>query len=189
MDNKTQLQNYAIWSNFIYLVSGTYSIIISYRLQNLIKTSIVFFLWGLLIMASGITSIFYHINNPSWTDNPKTLDSETYKNLLKADMSLSISSVCIGILFLIYRIRYCYCNKRINNILHNSNFWFALLFMVLSAVFFFLSNNSFKDSINCKDQTNCFDENLDDYDVFHSNWHIFSGITSIFWLITLNDTY
>lgn len=190
MDDKNQLQCYSIWSNFIYFISGIYSILISFRLRNLHKNdSLFFFLWGAIIISTGVISIIYHVNNPSWTYNPNTVDSKSYKDLLVADMSLSITSIFIGIFFLIYRFCQCYINKKIKILLYSSNLWFSLIFIILSTIFFFLSHNSFKECINCKQESDCFDENLDKYDVFHSNWHIFSGITSIFWLITLNETY
>lgn len=193
-EKKNQLQKYAIWSNFIYFVAGLYSFLVSFILsQKRYKySSIIFLMWGFLIITNGIISIYYHFNNPSWTDKPETLNSNVYKDTMKADMGISISNFIIAIIFLIYRFKVCYCTCGTFSkipILYDSNFLFSILFLALSGVFFFLSDHSFKDSIKCKNAEDCFEENLDRYDVFHSNWHTFSGITSIFWLITLKNSF
>lgn len=72
--------------------------------------------------------------------------------------------------------------------LDSKDFYLSLLFIILSGVFFGLSSEHDHNAQGC-DKSACFDTQLDSYDIFHSNWHIFTSIGLIFWTNTMLFTY
>jgi hypothetical protein len=182
-----QLKIYPIWSNFIYFIAAIYSLIIAinaYCIKMKSKT-ILFTLYSILIMLTGIMSIVYHTNTPSWTNDATVIETQKFKMLLKNDQVFAITLCIISLLFLFYRV---YVLKSILPFIFDPSFSLAILFFVLSGIFYGISDHHFKQTSDCSRQK-CVNVNLDAYDIFHSNWHIFTSIGIIFWITLINNSY
>lgn len=186
-----QLKIYPIWSNFIYFVASIYSLIIAINAYchipryNMKLKSILFTLYSIIIMLTGIMSIVYHVNTPSWTNNPDIVETDKFKMLLKNDQIFAILLATVSLLFLIYRL---WVIKRVLPFVLDPSFSLAVLFFVLSGIFYGISDHHFKQTSDCPRQK-CVNVNLDAYDIFHSNWHIFTSIGIIFWITLINNSY
>jgi hypothetical protein len=175
-----QLKIYPLWSNFIYFIAGIYALGIGIYNKN-----ILFVIYGILIILTGIFSIVYHMYTPSWTGNVEIINTNTFETYLKLDQSFALLIVIYSLLFFIYRL-YVFNNNR--KLLFDFNFLLALLFIIFAFIFYGISHNHFTKTNDCVKQK-CINVNLDAYDIFHSNWHIFTSIALIFWINVLFNTY
>lgn len=188
MLSENQLKNYTMWSNFIYFIAGIFSALIGITsFRKIGRTdSMIFILFGIIIILTGAFSIHYHYNTPSWNDDPNIIKENRFKDSLNIDKGFSITSIVYAILFLFYRVAL----KGPNQIIIDPVLWLTLLFSILSIVFYCLSHSSFNHAVKeCNKDTQCFNEHIDEYDIFHSNWHIFTSITALFWITLLKHTY
>lgn len=194
-----QLKIYPVWSNVIYFVAAFYAFFISLRSFSLKLKFALFLLYAFIILFAGIFSIMYHVNTPSWTGNPDLVYTERFEKWLNLDQAFAILVVVYSALFFVYRIGVYYWNIGIGSLrgkplckkvpfLFDPNFALSLLFIVLSVIFYGIAHNHFDKTSDCK-KTACVHINLDSYDIFHSNWHIFTSIALIFWLTLLNNSY
>ncbi len=198
--DEEQLRLYTVWSNFIYFIVGLYSIIIAFLLyceKKEMKDFLFFSIYGIIIVCTGAFSVYYHHHTPSWTNDPETVQSEKYKHSLSLDVGFAYATIALSFVFLLYRM-FCVRTKGISlrKFLEDPNAFFSLMFMILSAVFYFLGGYYFdKATGQCvkKEEEEklmaCFENKISAYDVFHSNWHIFASITGIFWLNLLKNSY
>lgn len=184
------LKLFPVWSNFIYFIAGIYALIVSYR------KSIWFGVFGVLILLTGIFSIVYHVNTPSWTGEIQTTKSDEYHKWLKVDQSFAIILLIYSILFFVSRIIQLRLNLKTKMLkfVTNNNFLLAILFLILSIIFYCMSHRHIVDASGCNATAShgkqfCIHGNLDAYDIFHSNWHIFTSIGLIFWISLMNDSY
>lgn len=186
-----QLKLYPVWSNFIYFIAALYSIFISFRYKLKRLDRVLFFIFGVIILLTGAFSIKYHLTTPSWTNNQHITDTERFKKWLTYDQSFAIIVVIYALLFLIYRIVIHYYNNNHKGLLplfYDSNFYLSILFIILSFVFYMIALGHHENATECN-HVNCFHTNLDSYDIFHSNWHIFTSIGLIFWISMLKTSY
>lgn len=182
-----QLKIYPVWSNFIYFIAGIYALIIAinaYCNRDRLKM-ILFLMYAFIIMLTGIMSIVYHTNTPSWTGNPEVIETDKFKTFLHSDQAFAILLAIVSLVFLLYRM---YTIHRILRFLFDPSFLLALLFILLSCVFYGISDHHFKQTTDCP-KVKCVNVNLDAYDIFHSNWHIFTSIALIFWITLINNSY
>lgn len=199
--DKDQLRLYPVWSNFIYFVAGLYAICVSYssKDESKLKTAL-FFVFGVLLTFTGGFSVSYHMNTPSWEDNPETIQNHNFKESLAIDKGFSITLIVYGLLFFFYRLFVTFFahNGALwkYQLFHDPNWWFSLLFIILSVVFYFLAEYSFNQATGqCVKKTNeekmmnCFTDHIDVYDIFHSNWHIFTSLVGLFWITMLKNSY
>lgn len=190
-----QVKLYPVWSNFIYFIAALYAIALALK-QIKWLDRILFFVFGVLILITGVFSIVYHLHTPSWTNNQNITETKRFKKWLSFDQSFAIVVGVYAILFLLYRILYTHWyihslrNFKTFPLWLNTNFYLSLLFILLSVIFYLMANAYNHDAVNCaKHNLNCFHNNLDAYDIFHSNWHIFTSILMIFWISLLKNTY
>ena len=198
--NINQVKLYPVWSNFIYFIAGIYSIVVgiyaSCNKYKIYDKIIMFFLFGLILIATGTASIIYHLNTPSWTGDPETVETDKYKTTLKIDKGFAITSIIAALLLFSYRMTQIFLQTNLWYVLIitlDPTFILAVLFIILSIIFFVIAKDHNHDAINnCKEQNNkenCFSDSIDAYDIFHSNWHIFTSIAAIFWISFINSTY
>lgn len=203
------LKLYPVWSNGLYFVSGIYSIILGifqdffnrkclytselkFSTPNTIKKYFTkynasFIFLGILIISAGLCSIFYHLHTPSWYgfEIPRDDYEDEYKKLLVLDMTFAILSIAFATLFLIERGLHSRCFRKI---LKDPNFYLTFLCITLSLVFYFIAGNHNNSANECATKK-CFDKDIDVYDIFHSNWHIFAAFGSIFWINMLKNSF
>ncbi len=204
------LKLYPVWSNGLYFVSGIYAIILgifqnffnkkfvytsefkfssSKNIQKYFnKHNAAFIFLGLLIIGAGISSIFYHLHTPSWYgfDIPRDDYEDEYKKLLALDMTFAIASIVFASFFLVERGFHSRCFFK--NVFKDPNLYMTILCIALSITFFFIAGNHSHSASECNNKK-CFDKDIDVYDIFHSNWHIFAAFGSIFWINLLKNTY
>lgn len=201
MNDEDQLRIYPVWSNFIYFIAGLYSLILGFQLPIVIDKSFLFLTFGLLLIFTGSFSIVYHMNTPSWTNNPKYINDEEFHKWLKVDSGFAITTVVFAIFMLLFRIsmfhpiyrkykytfiQYIFCYP----LFRDPNFWLSLLFIILSVTFYYLAHGyNLQATTECKNKRKCFNTNIDSYDILHSNWHIFTSIAGLFWITTINHSY
>ena len=196
MDNdENQLRIYPVWSNFIYYIAGVYSLSIGIYYRKNIERSLLFTIFGILLLLTGTFSILYHVNTPSWTGNPDSIDDPEFQRWLNVDSAFAVTTSVFAIFMLVVRIfRYhCVFIKSKKGIIsyplfYEPNFWFAILFIILSIIFYYLAHGYNTQAISCKGGR-CFDTYIDSYDIFHSNWHIFTSTAGLFWITFLNHSY
>lgn len=192
------LKHYPVWSNFVYFFAGVYSLVVSYLIQPKQRAisninSAAFFCFGVLIIGAGISSIVYHLRTPSWTGDLGSKNEENYKISAKCDMAFAISAIIYACIFLIVRLAVYYCDTPFNGIINiplfnDSNWWISVFFIVMAIIFFGIAHAHDSNTEKCK-ETNCVDANMDGYDVFHSNWHIFAAVGAFFWINVLTNSY
>jgi len=182
-DYDAQVRNFSVWSNFMYFIAAIYTFTLFLKLHKFYLYKYIFLILSILIFLAGIFSILYHVHTPSFTQNRKIIDTEIYDQYLDLDQGFALT-VLIFSLFALFIITYCkwpiFRTIEIKCFFNNSNLYFAVLFVILSTVFYVLGGAYNKQSLNCKRQK-CFERRIDGYDIFHSNWHIFTGMTMIFW--------
>lgn len=195
-----QVKLYPVWSNFIYFITAIYAITLSYVsfcLKYKLKFTL-FAVYGIILILTGLFSILYHMNTPSWTGNPDTKNTEKYKKYLLLDQGFALTLLIYSLLFLfgilgrrIYLIRHNFLKlfvKTFQDIPRDVNLYLSILFFVLSFIFYGMGTTHVKLTEDCKKDV-CVGTNLDSYDIFHSNWHIFTSIALIFWISFLNNIY
>lgn len=197
MDNNQdiELKKYPIWSNFLYFLAALYAGIISIstltiKKYTLNEKSIMFGIFSILLLLTGLFSIIYHIHTPSWTENPEVINTQEFNTWLNVDKAFASTLTAFALFFLALRIY----KRRSKLIFYDSNFWFAILFIILSLTFYIIADNHGSNALDCKQKNKqklekCFNTNIDGYDIFHSNWHIFTSIAAIFWISLLNNSY
>jgi magnesium-transporting ATPase (P-type) len=204
------LKFYPLWSNFIYFFAFLYSLIIAIATQQKIKQTngngngngteskykiFYFSIMSLFILLTFIASMVYHCYTPSFTENKNANETKEFKISLIADKIMAGSSIFIAAIIFIVRIIKIKTTKtnKTNNwfpLFKDPNFYWLILFIILSIICWVIAGDHVDEATNdeeCDDQ--CFNVNLDAYDIFHSNWHIFAGLAAIFYLSMLNNTY
>lgn len=173
------LKHYPVWSNFIYFVSGLYVLMLGIGYSRL-----EFIIYSIVILLTGIFSILYHLNTPSYTGNQDTWNSKKYKNFMLLDQIFACLVVVLSFILFLWRgylkTFWIYLDSR--------DFYLSILFIILACIFYVIGTKHNKKAKDCN-KTVCFDTQLDAYDIFHSNWHIFTSIGLIFWTNTLLITY
>ena len=208
--NKDEITLYPVWSNFVYFIAGIYALVISLILFTIpspstsTKTKILlgssFLLYACLIFLTGIFSIIYHQNTPSYIGKFNTHKTKEYKKWLNVDCGFALTLLVYSILLVLFEFIVLGQNKDIKNFIKfifcNINFYFTLLFLILSSIFYFIAGNHHTQAHNCirdkqgqENKDNCFSDNLDAYDILHSNWHIFTSLGLIFWINVLKDVF
>ena len=180
-NKRDQARLYPMWSNFMYFIGSFYSFIITFCHKNNYDKS-VFIMFGILLLITGISSILYHKHTHSWNEQLKPI--KNYKLFLNLDMSFAILSGLYGIFVLLF-VMYIRV-KTIYPLISNINFWFSLLFLFLGLAFYLIARDSLSHSLECK-RIKCFENRIEGYEIFHSNWHIFTSIGAIFWVIVINN--
>jgi len=186
-DYEAQVRNFSVWSNFIYFLTGFYTLILAFKLTKsncYFLYKYIFYLSAILIFLTGIFSILYHTHTPSFTQNRHIINNPVYEEYLNYDQGFALTTSLYSILILIIVICLQYKFFKQNRIgieccIFDLNLWLAILFIILSIVFYVLGGAYTKQSLNCKRQK-CFKNRIDGYDIFHSNWHIFTGISLLF---------
>lgn len=188
------LKQYPVWSNFVYFFAGAYALI--YALVSKIKLvdKLMFFVFGWVIIGAGIASVIYHKTTPSWTNDFETLHNDTYIKNAKIDTGFALSAIIYAFLFLFYRLYVYYESNpfvvRHIPLIYDSNWWIAIFFITMASIFFCIAtNHDHIATTKCKDDNTCFDANIDVYDVFHSNWHIFAAVGAFFWINVLENSF
>lgn len=177
---KDIIRDYNIWSNFTYLIAGMYSVILGIKQPTKIRQSL-FCIYGILIFIDGVISIIYHMETPAFTGDTKKVYEDKYTILSQIDQYMALSTLLFFIAFISWRIRFVS--------LKDPMLFFTILFFIISIVFFSLGRHHNEKSIfDCKND-NCIIHNMDSYDIFHSNWHLFTGITFIFSITLLNNSF
>jgi predicted membrane channel-forming protein YqfA (hemolysin III family) len=187
--NKNALQLYPVWSNFIFAISGIYSIISSIS-KNKAK-AVLLSIFGILLLLTGAFSVVYHINTPSWIGRP--VETEEYKTWMIVDQVFAITTTTFAVLIFLICLGITWFSKKspklfLTFLLYDPNFYFTLLFLSLSITFFSIASDHGESAIDCK-KNKCFNKNIDSYDIFHSNWHIMTALTSIFFITMINDYF
>ena len=175
-----KLKEYPVWSNYIYFITSAYIAGVGARCRK-----IEFVLYSIIILLSGIFSIVYHKHTPSYTGSRETWDDKNFKIWSCLDQGFAVLVLVVSILFFIWRV---YVVRSIVPFLKSHDLWLSILFIILSSVFFVLGDEHHKRALECN-KHRCFDLQLDSYDIFHSNWHIFTSIGLIFWTKVLLVSY
>ena len=175
-----KLKEYPVWSNYVYFVTTAYVAGIGIRYRK-----IEFILYSIIILLSGIFSIVYHKHTPSYTGNRATWDNKHFKLWSILDQVFAALVVVVSIFFFLWR---AWVLKSFFPFMYSNDFYLSILFIILSSIFFVLGNEHHKSAKECN-KLNCFDIQLDSYDIFHSNWHIFTSIGLIFWTNVLLFSY
>lgn len=184
--SKSVIKDYNIWSNFTYFISGIYAIIVPFIVRGGIGPVYtgLFILAGILIILDGVISCVYHHHTPSYKSDESQKHREEYKILCDSDRYLAITSATLSVVLLLMRI---YAGK-LMVILRDPTFYLTILFIIIGFVFYFLARQS-ENSIETCSSSKCKIHNMDSYDIFHSNWHLFTGISILFGLTTLKHTF
>jgi predicted membrane channel-forming protein YqfA (hemolysin III family) len=176
---------YPVWSNFIYFIAGLYAMVMVICRKDFTPwTRVLFALYGILIILTGSFSVVYHMNTPSWTGASEY--TETFDKWLEIDQSFALTITIYSLLFAIYAL---VVNGFCARVFLDFNFWFSVLFIVLSTVFYFLGNQSTQNAFDCGDYKVCYRQHIDGYDIFHSNWHIFTSLALIFWITWIVNVF
>lgn len=180
------IKDYNIWSNFTYFISGIYAMVVPFIIKGGISPVYtgLFILSGILIILDGSISCVYHHHTPSYKNNEEQINNQEYKILCDTDMYLAISSAILSFILLALRL---YAGK-LGIIVRDPNFYLTLLFIIIGLVFYFLARNSENELKTCSSKQ-CKIHSMDSYDIFHSNWHLFTGISILFGLTTLKHTF
>lgn len=182
-----QLKLFTLWSNFIYFIAGAYALLISYfeyKLNKVTSKLSLFLVYGLLLILTGSFSISYHLHTPSWTGNYNTVNTKRFEKNLELDKGFAVGIMVYSLLIFLFRIWICKIW-----FIYDSNFYFAFLFGLLGFIFFGIANKHFEETGECKKRKLCVHTHLDSYDIFHSNWHIFTSISLIFWISLIYNSY
>lgn len=167
---------YPVWTNILYFIASCYSLYISRTFKDNRYYYYAFLIYALLLLLTGIFSIIYHVNTFSFTLSSHN-ETDTWSML---DQSFAILTVVYPILLFFLVV---YLKKRTHV---DENFFLTIVFIILSIVFYVLSSHSLEelhrhDCTMTPRKAKCTEE-LYKYDIFHSNWHIFSAMAIIFWL-------
>lgn len=184
MEDKNQLQLYTVWSNFIYFVVAIYSICIAI---SYLKTKKIpaygFIIYGTISFFVGLFSILYHLQTISWTGDMDSEKKEEHVIFHMVDKIFAIMMFIIMIsVFFGLSIYKTLKESKFDGLL-DPNFYFTIIFCTVSIIFYLTALNHNSHAVTeCKNVKECIDVNLDGYDMLHSNWHLFTGVSSIFWL-------
>lgn len=183
------IQKYNIWSNFMYFVAGTYSISIGIFLHAhpsnelvYIPTPISFGLMGTLLYTVGITSCIYHSHKQEVPNG----GIEHFAQLSNTDTYLSLATFIYGFLFLCMRIA---ITGNILKILKDPVLYITLLLGIISIVFYTMARVYDNRALFVCESLDCIQDNMLTYDVFHSNWHLFTGMTALFAITLIKHTF
>lgn len=180
------VKDYNIWSNFIYFIAGIYSIIVGFSCKNnLIYSKLAFIFFGILLISNGVISTIYHQHTPSYKIDIKQKQSEYYQSYSEADKWVSMTSLIYSIIFFLSR---CYIGDIIK-ILKDPMLYLTILFGIIALIFYTKANKHSEKSEECKNKKTCIRHNLLSYDLFHSNWHIFTGVSILFGITVIKNTY
>ena len=191
-ETKKIIQNYNCWSNFMYFISGAYACLVPIILLKTDKIiskpyTGVFILFGILLIITGSVSCAYHHHTPSFNANVEKVKTKEFISLQEMDQYLALTSLIYGILFVLVRIM----DNKFKPIVSDPMLYLSILMGIIAIIFYSIANNHNHDAIhNCKKNDNlCINNNLDAYDIFHSNWHLFSGIGALFGITLLKHTF
>ena len=191
-ETKKIIQNYNCWSNFMYFISGAYACLVPIILKEtgvcISKPYVgVFVLFGILLIITGSVSCAYHHHTPSFNGNVEKVKTKEFISLQEMDQYLALTSLIYGILFVLVRIM----DKKFMVLVKDPTLYLTILMGIIAIIFYSIASNHNHEAIhNCKknDKT-CIDNNLDAYDIFHSNWHLFTGIGALFGITLLKHTF
>lgn len=193
---ETDLKLYPVWSNFIYFITSIYALMLSMSMSSRVDIvkKVLFFVYSIVILLTGTFSIIYHVNTPSWTGSKDVTRTEDFKLWLKLDQSFAIILVIYSLLLLLFRlIVHKFSFYYVLKLVSNPIFVLSVLFIILSVIFYCIAHNHYEEADDCPGKNNmnnlCFHSNLDSYDIFHSNWHIFTSIALIFWISLLYQNW
>ena len=185
MDNQRAIKDYNIWSNFTYFISAIYALIIPFITLNMSKGyKALFIASGILIALDGSISCIYHQFTPSYKENKDQSKEEEYKILCDLDRYLAIMSAVLSAIIFLMRI---YAGK-FWVIVKDPTFYIMILFIAIGFVFYFMARKYDDELETCKNKK-CIVYHMDSYDILHSNWHLFTGISILFGLTTLKHTF
>jgi hypothetical protein len=184
------INEYNVWSNFIYFIAGIYSILIGISYKNIgLVFTIGFILFGILLISNGVVSCIYHTHTPSFNGNIKQKENQEYIHFCDIDRYISISSFIYGMLFFLLRLYFSDKKK----ILSDPSLYLTILFGVIGIVFVIMANSYERDTETCESKQEntekCIYNDLVAYDIFHSNWHIFTGVAIIFGITVIKNTF
>lgn len=204
---ENQVKLYPVWSNFIYFIAGMYSLFYTFvvfkndKYNRKYERIVLFGIFGIILIFTGIFSIIYHLNTPSWKEDPTYIQESEFKKSLNVDSSFAITTTVWALFMFAYIIFTQYTKLGMKSLfihLINPSFGLSILFIILSIIFYSIAHNYYTKSIECGDKNTkkgkdyielCFSQNSDAYDIFHSNWHIFTSIAAIFWIDFLKESY
>lgn len=182
------IKEYNIWSNFTYFLSGIYAISIGSLMKEIGKVyQAMFILFGLLLIITGSVSCVYHCYTPSYQNDTNQINKKEYEALSETDIYLALTCLIYSLVFFFIRL-YAMKEKR-KNILIDSTLYITILFGIISIIFFSIARTHDHTAINECKNNECFQENMDAYDIFHSNWHLFTGISAMFGITLLKHTF
>ena len=183
---------YNIWSNFMYFIAGLYAIFVAILCDFPNADRGLFSIIGIFIIITGIVSIMHHLNTPSWTKKKK---NENHELMSEIDTCFSITLFVVGLVFFLKRLYFIRSNMM--PLIKDPVLYLVILFGIMSLVFFIIANEK-----NEKANTGCYSENLsksktkecvkdnhEEYDIYHSNWHLFTGIFALFGITLLKNTF
>lgn len=187
MESNKLIKDYNIWSNFTYIIASIYSIVLGSTMPILDTYRAMFIVFGILLFLTGLISMIYHSQTPSYNTDRSKVNTKEYKISLETDISLALVSFFYGLVFFLIRL-YVVKSKRV--ILEDPTLWFTILFGVISLIFYGIASGYENGVHSCnKNDKKCINNNLDAYDIFHSNWHLFTGISILFGITLLRHTF
>jgi len=193
---------YNVWSNFMYFVAGLYSILIVILNQNFAEPTKVFpnedkgifILLGIFIIITGVVSCVYHVHTPSWKNSINIDEEHNYSSTSAIDTGFSMSVFFVGLLFFLMRL--FIIRKHAIRVVKDPVFYLVILFGIISLVFFLIAQQKNSDAKTCPDNHSkkekirlCIKDNHEEYDIYHSNWHLFTGIFALFGITLIKHTY
>lgn len=192
MWNVKAVNAYNLWSNFMYFIAGIYAILIASLIELPKFDRVLFIIVGIFIIINGVISCVYHVHTPSWNNNNE--DPHKYKLTNEIDMAISLTSLAIGTLFFIGRLYHLGYKSKI--LLKDPVLYLVILFGIISLVFYLIAREkSNKANHIChkehkdEDLKMCIKDNHEEYDIYHGNWHLFTGIFALFGITLLKNTY
>ena len=163
-------KTYHIWTNVLYFIAAIYSFIISIQFYVNRKSHIflAFFIYSILLFLTGIFSIMYH------------------KHMFTEEEHWSLIDQVFATLTLVYAIVFFIVTIYLRGRLFEEIFFLCVMFIILSIVFFALAKVNLQKML----RHNCFiipkkpvcHKELVNYDIYHSNWHIYSAMAILFLL-------
>ena len=179
------VKDYNIWSNFVYFIAGIYAFLIGiydHKVDDFYR--FIFSIFGTLIIVNGIVSCIYHTETPSYTNDIDQYENERYQKVGNIDQGISITSLVYALLF--FLARFFTTDK--TKILKDPMLWFTLMFGAVSIVFFEIAKNH-NNTLETCNKEKCINDNMNSYDIFHSNWHIFTGVSMLFGITVIYNTF
>lgn len=201
------LSIYPIWSNFIYFISAIYAFAVGifYPISKPYKG--LFIILGVIIFLAGLFSVLYHIETPSHKHDSTAIHSEEYTRYSDLDVNFAIllcSYMVVLFLFVLITTLYKHLyktgvnyyipiigpNKLISYPLFKEpSFYLTILFAIIGIVFYVISNDYGYKSIHKCNNDICFTKYTEAYDIFHSNWHLFTGVMTLFFITMIKNSF